>query len=75
MTTPKRQRYPSSLHKATRSWSVSCRTLALGIHNDANGDEPRKTTPVLDTDVEKTLRNKVSIFAERGVYCGWEEVP
>jgi hypothetical protein len=29
----------------------------FGVHNDTNGEEPRKTTSVLDTDVEKTLRH------------------
>ena len=65
MAATKRQRYPPGPDESVHSWSVRCRVLVFGVRNDTNGDEPRKTTSVLDTDVEETLRHDRDI-----IVCG-----
>ena len=72
MAATKRQRYPPGPDESVHSWSVRCRVLVFGVRKDTNGDEPRKTTSVLDTDVEETLRHDRNTIV-CGVCSVWVE--
>jgi hypothetical protein len=70
MVSSQRQWYLSSPHKSICCPRfVSRRGLVFGIHDDANRDEPGKTTSVLDTDVEKLMGHRESIFMRCGKGC------
>ena len=68
MAPPQRQWYFPGPHKSTRrpGFVSCCRGLVFGIHDDANRDDPGKTTSVLNTDVEKPVRHRVGIFIQCG---------
>jgi hypothetical protein len=72
MVSSQRQWYPSSSHKSIRCPRFfSRRGLAFGIHDDANRDEPRKTTSVLNTDVEISMGHRAVVFirCRNGCLC------
>jgi hypothetical protein len=67
MASSQRQWYLSSPHESIRCPRfVSRRDLVFGIHDDANRDESRKTTSVLDTDVEISMGHRAGVL----IRCG-----